>query len=257
MSTRPKALVLEAPGINCNEETAFAIEHAGGDAEQVHISQLRSGEKSMADYAILALSGGFSYGDSIRSGAILGLELRTRFADELNAFVENEKPVIGICNGLQTLVESGLLPNGSIAADQEKAASLIGNESGKFECRWVHLTAAKSACRFVIPSNSPLTLPVAHAEGRFVSPKKAIPQEQTVFTYTTDTGESPNYPSNPNGSPDNIAGITDPSGVILGMMPHPERFIQKNQHPNWRQKVVDRPFGAVLFENLVKYAKDL
>ncbi len=258
MSNRPKALVLEAPGINCNLETAFAIEQAGGEAEQVHISELRSGKKRLADYAFLALSGGFSHGDAIRSGAILGLELRKRFGDELNDFVADGRPVIGICNGFQVLVESGLLPDGKIDEAEPKTVSLIGNESGKFECRWVHLAVAQSACRFVRPSAYPVMLPVAHAEGRFVAPNHPLSPNQIVYRYVNEQRGRATYPANPNGSPNGTAGITDPSGVVLGLMPHPERYVRRTQHPTWRTPGhAEMPYGTELFEDLIKYAKEL
>lgn len=261
MINRPRALVLEAPGINCNEETAYAIEQAGGSPEQVHISQLLSGERRLSDFSILALSGGFSYGDTIRSGAILGQQLKTEFAEELNDFVKDERPIIGICNGFQTLVETGLLPGGKIDPSEPKTTSLIHNENGKFEARWVSLAVFRSACRFVRASEEPVELPVAHAEGRLVTPEVSVEPYQKAFMYV-GTGvktwwPTAQYPENPNGTVDATTGVTDPSGVVLGMMPHPERYVTSTQHPNWRREDHGTPYGAVLFKGLVDYAKSL
>lgn len=256
--SKPRALVLEAPGINCNLETGFAIEQAGGAAEQVHISQLLSGERRLGDFAMLALSGGFSYGDTIRSGALLGQQLKTYLAEDLNAFVESERPILGICNGFQTLVETGLLPNGKIDESTPKTTSLIHNENGKFEARWTSLNALKSACRFVDATDSPVELPVAHAEGRLVVPEVPITDAQKVFQYVDSWGRPTLwYPNNPNGTADATTGITDPSGVVLGMMPHPERYVSEGQHPNWRRQGQGIPYGAILFKGLVSYAKSL
>lgn len=257
MSIRPKALVLEAPGINCDRETASALDQAGAQAKRLHISELGPGQ--LSNYEIFVLSGGFSYGDAIRSGAVLGLELNTGLTDDLNQFVQDGKPVIGICNGFQALIESGLLTTGKIDDAQPKTASLIHNESGKFECRWVPLQIGASVCRYLKPEQfgEVVELPVAHGEGRFVAPQAPIPTDQKVFSYSTRLGGKPNYPDNPNGSRDDIAGICDPSGVVLGMMPHPERFISRTQHPNWRRGEGARPFGAVLFKTIVNYAKEM
>jgi phosphoribosylformylglycinamidine synthase I len=258
MNYQPKALVLEAPGINCNVETGHAIEQAGGYAEQVHMSQLQSGDRKITDYDILALSGGFSHGDAIRSGAVLGLELRTRFGEDLNEFVADGRPVIGICNGFQVLVESGLLPNGVIDDTEPKTASLIHNKNGKFECRWVPMHIGESACKFIRPDmyDDITELPVAHGEGRLIIREGSLAPSQVALRYGRGPSVQVAYPDNPNGSPDNIAGITDPSGVVLGMMPHPERFVHTTQHPNWRRGEGQIPYGAELFKGIVDYVKE-
>lgn len=261
---KPNICVLIAPGINCNQETAYALEMAGASTEQVHISQLRSGDRNLADYQAFALSGGFSYGDDIASGRILGLELRTRFAEDLNRFVDDGKAVIGICNGDQALVESGLLPSGRID-DRPKSAALAQNHSGKFECRWSYLKVGESVCKFADPESlgSVIELPNAHGEGRFLRAHRLaygqlFTHGQVVFQYSDANGQpTEEYPANPNGSPYGITGICDQTGVVLGMMPHPERFVARTQHPNWRRGKGARPFGAVLFKNIVNYAKEM
>lgn len=267
MSVQPRALVLNAPGINCNVETAFAIDQAGGLSEQVHINQLRAGERSLDDYQILALSGGFSHGDVVRSGAILGVELRERFAEDLNRFVEAGKTIIGICNGFQVLVESGLLPDGKIVEGKSKEAALVHNANNRFEARWSDMRVLPGFSEIVrLETLEPvITLPIAHGEGRYIMPseasyRKLIGNGQILATYADIRDYSQytdEYPYNPNGSPFGIMGICDPTGRINGMMPHPERFTTTTQHPNWRRGEGQNPFGAVIFKNLVDYAKQI
>lgn len=268
MSIKPRALVLEAPGINCNIETASALNQAGAEAEQVHISQLIEGDRSFDDYQIFALSGGFSYGDAVRSGAFLGADLKKYFPEELNRFVEAGKAIIGICNGFQTLVESGLLPDGKIS-DDPKRISLVHNENNKFECRWTKLMPVGYRSEVIIPDDprTEVELPVAHGEGRITGEDSTltdlIANGQVTLMYKPHiTSSSPyasarDYPHNPNGSPYGITGICDPTGVVNGMMPHPERFVTETQHPNWRRGEGKNPFGAIIFKNLVDYAKEL
>ncbi len=266
MNIIPNAFVLNAPGINCNLETGFAIENAGGSAEQVHISEWQAGEKSLDDFQILILSGGFSHGDDIASGRILGLELQTRFGDELNRFVEAGKAIVGICNGFQVLVESGLLPEGKIDENRQKKLSLVNNQNNTFECRWNRLRLEDSACRFIPKSmfeNAVVELPSAHQEGRIaVSDPNVLDEliaaKQVVFRYVDENGlPTEQYPMNPNGSPGGITGVCDKSGVILGLMPHPERAISTWHHPNWRRGEGQNPFGKLLFKTLIDYATEL
>lgn len=265
MSLKPNICILQAPGINCDEETAYAFTQAGAEAERVHISQLRSCERNLDNYQALALSGGFSYGDDIRAGKVLGLELRTQLPEDLSRFIETGKVVIGICNGFQVLVESGLLPNGRIELDRAKGASLAHNHSGKFECRWGNIKVNESACRYVDPESlgEVIELPNAHGEGRFLRAGPSDYDElfeghQVVFQYSDKYGNATeDYPANPNGSPYGITGVTDSSGVVLGMMPHPERFVDQLQHPNWRRGEGVRPFGAIIFKNAVNYLKEM
>jgi phosphoribosylformylglycinamidine synthase I len=259
---KPNALVLTAPGINCNEETAFALEQAGASTEQVHVSQLEAGEKSWEDYQILALSGGFSYGDDIAAGRILGLELRTRHAEELDRFVKSGKAIIGICNGFQVLMETGLLPDGEVRqVGEPKVATLAHNHSGRFESRWTTMSVPNSVSKFMSPElleSVLIDLPVAHGEGRAVySQGRGFLREQVALRYVNNVGQATmEYPANPNGSKNGVAAITSLEGNILGIMPHPERFVKQHQHPNWRRGEGTRPFGAIIFKNLVNYIKE-
>lgn len=258
-------LVLNAPGINCNLETGHAFEQAGATAEQVHISELRDGRANLDDYQILALSGGFSYGDDIASGRILGLELRKRFPEELNRFVGAGKAVVGICNGFQVLVESGLLPDGRIDAERNKRLSLVSNANNIFDDRWGRVVVEDSVCKLTPKdlAGQVVQIPWAHQEGRIAVREHSTINEleangQIVFRYTDENGQPTEaYPDNPNGSPGGITGICDPSGVVLGLMPHPERAVRREQHPNWRRGEGNKPFGIDFFNSIVNYAKEL
>jgi phosphoribosylformylglycinamidine synthase I len=274
MSNRPKVLILRTAGTNCDIETAFAFETVGAVPELVHINQLIAGKKHIRDYSILALSGGFSYGDDIAAGKILANEMRFRLKGEIKKFLREGKLIIGICNGFQILVKSGLLP-GNEALRQE--VSLIINDSGKFEDRWVYLrslrahelTSSRASSRqnigrCVWTRNMPevIYLPVAHGEGKFVVADEKILERlrkngQIVFQYCDAKGGFAGYPENPNGSADHIAGICDETGRILGLMPHPERHREVFQHPRWT-RMKTRPAegdGLQLFRNGVEYVK--
>jgi phosphoribosylformylglycinamidine synthase len=232
---------------------------AGGEPVPVHIDELLHGQVDMTDFDALLLSGGFSYGDVIRSGAVLGRMLRERLADDINTLVERGSPVVGICNGFQVLVETGLLPSGTID-DAPKAVSLTRNQHGKFECDWARVKVGQSACKFLGPElvDSIQSLPYAHAEGRFVAPGQELPSSQIVLQFVDDEGNIANSrPHNPNGSTDGITAICDPSGVVLGMMPHPERALYNYQHKAWRSGEGQNPFGMRLFEGIVQHAKSL
>ena len=246
-------------GINCNLETAHAFEMAGAETAQVHISELDSGQVRLSEFDILGLSGGFSHGDAIRSGAILGAKLRERYAEELNAFVALGKPVVGICNGFQVLVEAGVLPTGNIDPSSKKQLSLIHNQSAKFECRWPQVEVGKSACKYITVEyeGTIQSLPVANGEGRLVAPGLIIPDSQVVLKYVGPDGGAASYPDDPNGSLGGITAICDPSGVVLGMMPHPERAIITEQHEGWRRGNGQNPFGAVIFRGIVDHARSI
>lgn len=261
---KPKGLILNAPGINCNLETGFALEQAGTTAEQVHIAQLRSKEVRLSDYQMIIIPGGFSFGDDISSGRILGLELRKRFAEDLNRHIEASRAIIGICNGFQVLVESGILPDGHVTDDRRKRLSLVNNANNTFECRWNDVVVQDSVCKFIGQDlvGQIVSLPSAHQEGRVAVRDQSTLEDlaarrQIVFRYVDAEGEpTESYPENPNGSPGGITGICDETGVVLGLMPHPERAIRREQHPNWRRGEGENPFGAAFFKSIVNYAKE-
>ncbi len=257
-----KVIVLRAAGTNCDYETCYAFCRAGAAVQLVHVNQLVRGEKKLSSYQILAIPGGFTYGDDIEAGKILANELKYKLKAQIQDFIQQGKLVIGICNGFQVLVKAGLLPATSGAADLQEA-TLSGNDSGKFEDRWVYLKPFNTdKCVFTRGIKDTLCLPVAHAEGKFIPRDPAVLQKlrengQIIFRYVGPDGNSGGYPWNPNGSADDIAGICDPTGRVLGLMPHPERHIDPVQHPRWtREGLKDKGDGMLLFENAVKYIKE-
>jgi len=255
--SKARTLILRAPGTNCDTETAFAFEQAGAEVSLVHVNQLIRGEQRLSDYQIMVIPGGFTYGDDIAAGKVLANELRLKLGEDIPSFVEAGGLILGICNGFQVLVKAGILPrpvNGS-----PPLLTLMTNDSGKFECRWVHLGVnKKSSCVFTQGIDS-LYLPVAHAEGKVVVDPKVLPELDVVLYYTDEYGSSNvGYPYNPNGSVGNIAGIGDTTGRIFALMPHPERYIRGTQHPQWtRLGAKQYGDGFQIFLNAVKWAKGL
>jgi phosphoribosylformylglycinamidine synthase I len=260
MTQNVKVIVVRTAGTNCNEETAFAFSRSGASVDQVHINALISGAKKLGDYHILALPGGFSYGDDIASGRILANELRLKLGEDLKRFIGDGKLIIGICNGFQILVKAGILPDLGWKIGQE--ATLFYNDSAKFEARWVNLKM-ESRCVWTKGMPPQIYLPVAHGEGKFIPREKKVldalaGNNQIVLRYCTKDGGKPAYPDNPNGSTDDIAGICDRTGRVLGLMPHPERHFLFEQHPFWTRltKKSDLGDGAKIFENGVNYIKE-
>lgn len=274
----PRVLILRAPGTNCDEETAHAFALAGGVPERWHVNRLLEQPKRAADFQILCLPGGFSYGDDIAAGRILGNQIRHHLADTLNAFRDADKLIIGICNGFQILLKTDLLLDNDAAGP---VATLAANASGKFEDRWVGLAAKGGKCVFLNDVET-LELPVAHGEGRFVPRDEAVLESlrdagQLVLKYvprsragassipaqTLGGGYAPArelvstsvpYPDNPNGAIDDVAGICDSTGRVFGLMPHPERFVDPTQHPNWtRGPKREVGEGLRIFQNAVRY----
>ncbi len=258
MKGRPKVFVLKADGINRDEEMAFAFKLAEGDPEIVHVNELRSRQKKLSDCQILALPGGFAYGDDIVSGKILAIELTSFLGEEMKKFIDRkDTAIIGVCNGFQVLVRTGLLPFRKFG---EMDVTLTNNNSGHFECRWISMKVEKSVCKFMDGMESKeISYPIAHGEGKFFTDDKILQEVEKndliVFRYTDSEGNpTMKYPENPNGSLNAIGGICDPTGRILGLMPHPECFVRIEQHPNWRRDKVEVN-GLPLFENIVKFVK--
>ncbi len=255
-----RACLLFTAGTNCDRETDVALRLAGAEPETLHINRLREKPELLRDYQLLVIPGGFSYGDYIASGRIFASEFTHHLASEVRRFHDDGKLILGICNGFQVLVRSGLLP-ATAGLFQQQTTTLESNESGRFEDRWVHLRTEPSPCVFTRDFAETCELPVAHAEGRFAVLDRATLGEiesagQVVFRYVAADGRDADYPDNPNGSVAGIAGICDPSGRILGMMPHPERFVRPEQHPRWHRSRPARPAGMRVFANAVSYAEE-
>ena len=255
----PRVLILRAPGTNCDVETAHAFEMAGAEAETVHINRVLEKPAMAADYQILCLPGGFSYGDDVAAGRILGSQIQHHLADSLHQFRDDGKLILGICNGFQILMKSGLL----LESDQPGGlpATLAWNDSGKFEDRWVQLSVHGDRSVFLAGIGR-MYLPVAHAEGKFVVRDSATLDSldqggQLVLRYClaqSSTGETVGYPHNPNGSQRDVAGVCDTTGRVLGMMPHPERHVDRTQHPRWTRGEGSSPGdGLAIFQNAVGY----
>ncbi|MFC2008981.1 phosphoribosylformylglycinamidine synthase subunit PurQ [Chloroflexota bacterium] len=251
----PKALILRATGTNCDEETAYAFHLAGATTEAVHINRLCEGEVVLDRFQIFVIPGGFTYGDDLGAGKVLANELILRLGDNLFSFVENGGLVLGICNGFQVLVRAGLLP----APTGVQSISLLPNTSGRFECRWVHLRVAEDSPCVFTRGLSGFELAVAHGEGRLHVPSEVEDTIVPALHYCGPDLSAPEYPDNPNGSYRDIAGLTDSTGRILGLMPHPERFVRRSQHPAWTRH--DEPEGEGdglrFFTNAVQYARGL
>ena len=255
---KPRALILHATGTNRDNDAALAFELAGALPEIVHINQLRQRHRLWSDFQILVLPGGFSYADALGAGRLLALDLLHYFSDEVNFFVEQGKPVIGICNGFQALVKSGILPGLEKKSAGHKAEStLTFNASGHFECRWVTLQPVSQKCIWTAGLNEWITCPVAHGEGNFRlaggdDGSRLAVQDQIALVYAHPDGSPAQgqYPHNPNGSMLDIAGISNARGNVLGLMPHPENHLFVTQHP---QRLVQGS-GLPLFVKGVRVA---
>ena len=257
--TIPKVLILRTAGTNCDYETRYAFEKAGAKVDAVHINILLANKKLLEDYQILTLPGGFTYGDDVSAGKILANQIKYNLEEDIKTFIQQKKLILGICNGFQALTKAGLLP---AIHKQHQEATLTFNDSNKFEDRWVYLKICSNKSIFVKDGEiSKIYLPVAHGEGKFVTQDESIlnkitMNQQIVLKYVNEQGEETGYPWNPNGSVRNIAGICDPTGQILGIMPHPERHVEPTQHPRWtRNGLKEFGDGFLIFRNAVDYIK--
>jgi phosphoribosylformylglycinamidine synthase len=271
-----KAVVLRAAGINCDMETEYALELAGAKAERVHINRLIEDKSSLDQYQIIVFPGGFSYGDDVAAGKILANQVIHHLYEPIQKFIDDGKLVLGICNGFQALVKAGILPvfatdlatedteNTEIQDKKRKSkideqpVTITYNDSGKFEDRWVYLAPQTDRCIF-IERGRQIYLPVAHGEGKFVTKdikvlEKLKSEGHIAFKYVDENGKEGDYPTNPNGSVDSIAGLTDTTGRVLGLMPHPERFVRPTQHPHWsRLKNRQDGDGMTIFNNAIRF----
>jgi phosphoribosylformylglycinamidine synthase subunit PurQ / glutaminase len=212
----PTALIVRAPGTNRDHDVAYALTLAGASTKVVSLAALTADPSHIGRSQIVVFAGGFSYADSLGAGALAGLQLNQSLGDDLRSFVASGRPIIGICNGFQMLVRSGLLPG-----------SLTRNDHGNFICRWVTLDApTPSRCIWTSTLEGAIECPVAHGEGRYMADEETV-RAHTALTYASA--------SNPNGSTGDVAGVTDSTGLILGLMPHPENHVLERQHPRWHR----------------------
>ncbi len=267
----PRVIVLRAPGTNCDQEAAFAFESAGGKAQVLHLNRVLEKPSLLAEAQILCVPGGFSYGDDLSAGRIFGNQIRHHLAGAMREFKAAGKLILGICNGFQIIIKSGVLLPDHAA---EPIATLTNNDSGKFECRWIQLAVQGDKSVF-LRGIERLYVPIAHAEGKFVARDEATlnaleqagqlclryhPQSETEVSsgsvpgILTSVSNLPlPYPVNPNGAQRNVAGVCDETGRVLGLMPHPERHVDPTQHPRWTREKKERGEGLALFENAVRY----
>lgn len=265
-----KALVITGYGINCEEEMAVAYNLAGANAEIVHLNDIFLGKCSIHNYDILNFPGGFSFGDDLGSGKVLSNKMKFKklksgklFFDDIQDFLNEGKFILGVCNGFQFLVKMGLLPNVNNETKQE--VTLTGNNSGKFEDRWAYCKVNKNSKTPFLKGIDKIYFPVRHGEGKLIIKNeriknKIVEQNLNCLTYCDKNGnETSEYPMNPNGSDINCAGLTDKTGHVFGLMPHPESFLSLYNHPNWSQMKRQNPSvsedgeGLKIFRNIVEF----
>lgn len=247
---KARALVLQARGTNRDFDVIQALTMAGMEAIGIPLNHLRVHKAQFSDFQMLVLPGGFSYADSLGAGKLLGLDLVTYFEEEISAFVASGKPVIGICNGFQALIKSGILPGLS-----EGQTTLTFNARGHFECRWVYLRPLSQKCIWTRGLEEIITCPIAHGEGNFQTNALLAP-DQIALKYSEEDGSPANgeYPLNPNGSVGDVAGICNIQGNVLGLMPHPENHLYAWQHLR-HTRGEKHGSGLKLFENGANYAR--
>ncbi len=257
-----KAMIVTGEGINCDKETALAFTKAGIQAERVHVNDLIANPKMLEEFHALAFPGGFSFGDDLGAGKAFANKLLhatsngTRPFDSLVEFIEQGKVVIGICNGFQILVKSGLLP--ALSGKFEQQVTVFQNDSNRYENRWVKTKFLDSPCVFS-GGISALEVPCRHGEGKFIAEEKILRKlwnkKLVVLQYIDSNGEpTMHFPENPNGAMEAIAGICNEKGNVFGLMPHPEAFLFETNHPRWGRERQEAA-GLKLFENAVNYLK--
>ncbi|MFO0837550.1 MAG: phosphoribosylformylglycinamidine synthase subunit PurQ [Phycisphaerae bacterium] len=253
-----RVLILRAAGVNCDREAAHAWTCAGAEVELVHIRALCEQPGRIDSCRIITLPGGFSYGDDLGAGRILAAQIERYLADALHRFVERGGLLLGICNGFQVLVKAGFLPER--APPRQRACTITFNQPAGFQDRWVRLRAADTPCAFLEPGRE-YEMPIAHGEGRVVFrddalAADAVAQRRAALLYAPSPDAGDERPYNPNGSTADIAGLTDATGRVLGLMPHPDRFVEWTQHPCWTS-LPERPRGdgLALFERGVAHVR--
>ena len=266
MTMDPRTLILRTAGTNCDGETAHAFHLAGSETEMLHVNRLLEQPVLLEQYQILALPGGFSYGDDIAAGRIFANQIANHLSDAFHQFIDAGKPIIGVCNGFQVLVKTHLLPGPIEGVDRRgQSCTLAHNDNGRFIDRWVRLAPQKSRCIWTAGIEELLELPIAHGEGKFVPGSEKIrkalwdnQQVALVFARADGAPAAGQSPDNPNGSIDDIAGVCDPTGLVFGLMPHPERYVSAIQHPAWTRLGAANGDGQGLqiFRNAVRHVRD-
>lgn len=241
---KPRALIITAPGTNRDADVMFALELAGASPHPMSIKQLSASPQLIDDSQMIVIPGGFSYADALGAGRLFAHDLMGAISDALNQAVEKHRPIIGICNGFQTLVRAGLLPGGA------RGAALGHNDGGTFDCRWVRLTPTSQRCIWTRALTEEIDCPIANGEGRFTCQPDVfndlVDNDQIALRYTS---------ANPNGSIGDVAGICDDTGVVLGLMPHPENHVLPRQHPQFHRGVSGK-LGLNLFKQGVAYVNN-
>jgi phosphoribosylformylglycinamidine synthase I len=255
---KPRALILFVPGTNRDGDVAAALELAGAVPEVFPVRHLYKSRRNWSDFQMLVVPGGFSYADALGAGRLLALDLTSYFAEQVESFLAQGKPVIGICNGFQALVKAGILPDVN-GRKENPQATLTFNQSNHFECRWVTLKPVSKKCIWTAGLTQPVRCPVAHGEGNFqVSDTSIIRQLQDddqialIYIHPDGSPAGGEYPHNPNGSAMDIAGLCNPEGNVLGLMPHPENHVFPFQSPD--RKSCETYSGLPLFINGVNFA---
>jgi phosphoribosylformylglycinamidine synthase len=260
MTTKPVTLVIRTAGTNCDRELAHAFEAAGAQVVYKHLTDLIQDPSIFQTVDLVGFPGGFSYGDDIAAGRIFANRLRHKLMNPILAAIDRGVPMIGICNGFQVMVKLGLLPEPHAG---RQTSTLADNLSGRFTDKWVSLdTVPDTVCIWTKGLPKVIDLPIAHGEGRFVpESNEALNQlkanRQIALRYSLDGSAA--FPGNPNGSTDNIAGLCDKTGLVLGLMPHPERNTHPTNHPHWTRKTAEAlaqtPAGLRFFENAVQFVQ--
>jgi phosphoribosylformylglycinamidine synthase I len=254
MSMRPQALVLTAPGINCDLELAEAFELAGATAHRVHLNELARDPSRIEAFDLIGLPGGFSYGDAIAAGRILSVMLQSTIIDQLRAAIDRGVPMIAPCNGFQIAVQAGLLPGPWPDSPAVTEAALLENDGGRFVDRWVSVEYPTSRCVWTRSmSNEAAILPIAHGEGRFHASEPTMARLEAEGRIAIRYAQG----DDPNGSLGRIAGICDHSGLVLGLMPHPERYLHWTRHPAWTRlgSMTGDPPGLQMFQAAVAHVR--
>lgn len=241
---KPRALVITAHGTNRDADAMFALELAGANPDAMSIKQLIASPHHIDDSQMIVIPGGFSYADALGAGRLFAHDLMGGISDALNRAIDQRRPIIGICNGFQTLVRTGLLPGGS------RRAAIGHNEGGTFDCRWVRMAPVSQRCVWTCSLTEEIDCPIAHGEGRFICEPDVydalVDNDQIALRYTSP---------NPNGSIGAIAGICDETGVVLGLMPHPENHVLPRQHPQFHRGVSGK-LGLNLFTQGVAFVNN-